>query len=414
MFMQDSCSASQEKPRNQKEFFGIVEELYLQGSDGQSLSGSTCVVKDIFDIKGHITGAGNPDWKRTHAVASANAPVVNTLLANGATILGKSLTDELAFSLDGINVHYGTPLNSLYRERIPGGSSSGSVSAVAGGIVDFGIGSDTAGSIRVPSAYCGLYGIRPTHGAIDINGVVPLGPSFDTVSWCARTPDVLEAVGKVLLGAARQAPASLHEVEKIILLENCFSLVTDANTQTALYDHATRLAGALQRPCESITLPSTYLDECMDSFNTIRSREVWDIHGAWITETKPTFGAGIKERFYNSAGVSNEELAQALSHKELLWNQLISVLEGSLLLFPTTAALPPLLTASGDELLTNRRTNVKLCVLGSLFGLPQVTCPVELHADTKFAISAVARQGLDGLLLAIANLADRCFSNTEC
>src|SRR6201997_2268337 len=157
----------------------------LQPTGPGPLAGLDFAVKDLIDVAGHITGGGNPDWLRTHAAAARSAPVVEKLLAAGAALRGKTITDELAFSLEGGNAHYGTPLNPACPDRIPGGSSSGSASAVAARLVDFALGTDTGGSVRVPASFCGLFGFRPTHNAIPLTGVVPFAPSYDTIGWFA-------------------------------------------------------------------------------------------------------------------------------------------------------------------------------------------------------------------------------------
>ena len=141
----------------------------LPGSETGPLATLSLAVKDVFHIKGHPTGAGNPDWLRTHPVAGTTAPAVQRLLDAGAHIVGKTHTDELAYSLNGENVHYGTPVNPNAAGRIPGGSSSGSAAAVAGGLVDFAIGTDCGGSVRLPASYCGIFGFRPTHGRIPLD-----------------------------------------------------------------------------------------------------------------------------------------------------------------------------------------------------------------------------------------------------
>ena len=164
------------------------------------LSGLTFGAKDIYDIAGHRTGFGSPDWLRTHPEAARTAPVVQQLLDAGADMVGKTHTDELTFSLNGENAHYGTPVNVNAPGRIPGGSSSGSAAAVAGGLVDFALGSDTGGSVRAPASFCGIYGIRPTHGRVSLEGACPLSRSLDTAGWFARDPDIMERVGAVLFG----------------------------------------------------------------------------------------------------------------------------------------------------------------------------------------------------------------------
>ncbi|KAL0384468.1 UNVERIFIED_CONTAM: Outer envelope protein 64, mitochondrial [Sesamum radiatum] len=145
------------------------------------LSGLTFAVSDNFDIKGYITGYGSADWKRTHVAAGNTAVVVTTLLRSGATCLGKTVMDELGFGILGENKNYGTPINPANPSHVPGGSSSGSAVAVAAQIVDFALGTDTIGCIRVPASFCGILGFRPSHGIVSTVGVLPNSQSLDTV-----------------------------------------------------------------------------------------------------------------------------------------------------------------------------------------------------------------------------------------
>ena len=127
----------------------------------------------------------------------------------GATMVGKTHTDELTRGIFGENAHYGTPTNPRSPNRVPGGSSSGSASAVAGSLVDFALGSDTGGSVRVPSSFCGLYGLRPTHGRIPLDGILIQAPSYDTIGWFARDIALFARIGSVVLqpnADAFQAP----------------------------------------------------------------------------------------------------------------------------------------------------------------------------------------------------------------
>src|ERR687896_1917055 len=175
-------------------------DAYLRGATEGPLSGLSFAAKDIFDVAGHVTGGGNPDWKATHGPAERTAWVVRVLVEAGATMVGKTITDEITRGIFGENAHYGTPVNPHAPGRVPGGSSSGSAAAVAGGLVDFALGSDTGGSVRAPASYCGIYGLRPTHGRVSLEHVRPLASSFDTAGWFARDPGVMERVGSVLFG----------------------------------------------------------------------------------------------------------------------------------------------------------------------------------------------------------------------
>lgn len=172
----------------------------LKPTSAGILDGLRFGVKDVFHIAGHRTGFGNPNWLATHPPGDHTAAAVTDILAAGADMVGKTISDELTYSLAGENAHYGTPLNTAAPDRVPGGSSSGSAAAVAGGSVDFALGTDCGGSVRLPASYCGILGIRPTHGLVSVDGVIPFAPSFDVVGWFARDADVFEQVGRVLLG----------------------------------------------------------------------------------------------------------------------------------------------------------------------------------------------------------------------
>ena len=192
----------------------IGPELLARGRPGGPLSGVTLAVKDVIDVAGIPTGAGNPAFLDDAPPAPRHAAAVSRLLDAGADVIGKAHTDEFAFSLSGTNAHYGTPRNPRAPGRVPGGSSSGSASAVASGIAEIALGTDTAGSIRVPASYCGVWGLRPTHGRVPLEGVLPLAPSFDTCGLLAATGELLERAGLPLLGAASSRVEPVERVER--------------------------------------------------------------------------------------------------------------------------------------------------------------------------------------------------------
>ena len=187
--------------------FCAHDPVSLPGAGSGPLAGLRFAAKDNFDVEGFRSCGGNPDWLRTHGPAPSTAPALQALLDAGAELAGKTQMDELAYSINGENHFYGTPINPRNPDRIPGGSSSGSAVAVAAGLVDFAMGTDTAGSVRLPASFCGVYGFRPTHGAVSIEGCMPLAPSYDTVGWFSRDPATLERVGRVLL-PSRASPTS--------------------------------------------------------------------------------------------------------------------------------------------------------------------------------------------------------------
>lgn len=387
---------------NENQYIGLVEDLHLPGAGNGLLLATSFVAKDLFDVEGFVTGAGNPDWKRTHLPAKHTAVAIQRLLDAGATLIGKALTDELALSLDGINTHYGTPTNPQFPERIPGGSSSGSASATAAGYCDFGLGTDTVGSIRVPSSYCGLFGIRPTHGSIDPTGAIPLGPSFDTVAWCARSARILTQVGQVLLPPAT-GPQKANFTEAL-LLTDCFALMPNDNLRLNIRRQAVDLLSRHKLNHDELTLPANFLTRCMNVFNAIRGYEATQLHSKWIDEAAPAFGPGIRERFEQSRLVTKTQSEEARHQLSELRTEFMNLVGEKLLVLPTVCDWPPHRDASQEALQTNRITNVKISVLASITGAPQITVPVTVAGDEppltgRFGISFMAPRAYDRELL---------------
>jgi amidase len=216
-----------------------------KGAANGPLAGLTFGLKDIYDVAGAKTGFGCPDWLRSHEAAARTAPAAQMLLDAGAHLVGKTHTEEMAWSLTGENAHYGTPVNVSGPGRAPGGSSSGWATVVAAGLVDFSIGSDTGGSVRLPASYCGILGLRPTHGRISLDGVCPLASSFDTCGWFARDAAVFERVGRVLLGDAAPAP----KPGRLLVAQDAFAFA-EAGAITALNPALDRDASLLGKPAE--------------------------------------------------------------------------------------------------------------------------------------------------------------------
>src|SRR5436309_594469 len=261
-----------------------------------SLDGLRFAVKDLIDVAGWKTGCGNPTLRDSHPPAMAHAVCVEQLLRAGARCVGKTICDELAFSLLGENHFYGTPLNARAPDRVPGGSSSGSASAVACGLLDFALGTDTGGSTRIPASNCGVWGFRPSHGCVSVAGVNPLAPSFDTVGVLARNADVLANVGPVLLAGA---PVSLKKPATIHLIREAFALA-DGDVQAALSEPVRRVLELFGGAVRESSLQEFAADDAGHSFATwadtfcvIQWAEIQSCLGAWIADAKPEFGPEI-------------------------------------------------------------------------------------------------------------------------
>lgn len=266
-------------------------DAYLEGVAGGPLSDLTFAAKDIFDVVGYVTGGGNPDWKATHEAATHTAWVVSMLVAAGATMVGKTITDEITRGIFGENAHYGTPLNPRAPGRVPGGSSSGSASAVAGELVDFALGSDTGGSVRVPSSFCGLYGLRPTHGRIPLDGILLQAPSYDTIGWFARDADLFARVGSVLLQSEIRAVRPHH----LVIAEDTFE-VADQAVQEALRPAVDCIASLIGH-CTTARLASARLSDWSGQQQILQGREAWETARDWIDRVNPRFSFEVAERY---------------------------------------------------------------------------------------------------------------------
>jgi amidase len=355
-------------------------------------------VKDVFHIAGHRTGFGNPDWLRTHPPATETALVVRQLLDAGADMVGRTVTDELTYSLSGENVHFGTPVNTACPQRVPGGSSSGSAAAVAAGLVDFALGTDCGGSVRIPASYCGILGIRPTHGRVSLDGVIPFAGSFDVAGWLARDPDVFQKVGQVLL-AEGGAPAPPR---RLMLAKDAFALV-DREVAEALRGAVEAVSSSFAQ-VEELTVNPEGLDRWMEVFRVVQGAEIWANHGPWIEHTRPRIGAAVSERLAWAANLDRRDVAAKKAEHAALRERIAALLaEADVLCLPTSPRIAPLRGTGQQELeVAFRYQAMCLLCVGGLGGLPQVSLPLATLDGCPLGLSIVGRRGADEQLLQLA------------
>jgi amidase len=367
----------------------------LRGADTGPLAALTFGLKDIYDVEGHRTGFGSPDWLATHDVARATSSVATRLQGAGAIMVGRTHTEEMAFSLTGENAHYGTPVNPAAPGRVPGGSSSGSAAAVAGGLVDFAIGSDTGGSVRAPASFCGIYGIRPTHGRIPLDGVLPLAPSFDTCGWFARDAEMLARVGDVLLGGRAASPG------RLLVADDAFAFaMPDA---VAALEPAVHRVRELLGPADHVTVSTEGLNAWFDVFRTLQYGDIWRTHGDWVTRARPTFGPQIAPRFAAVAKVDAAEVDAMRRVQSDIRARLDALLaDNAVLLLPTVPDIAPLVGAAPGDTVTFRERALGLLCIAGLGGLPQVNLPFATAQGCPLGLSMIAMRGNDEMLLAIA------------
>lgn len=365
-----------------------------------ALDGVRLAVKDLIDVQGAATGGGNPDWAASHpTAATADAACVAALRAAGARVVGKTVTDELAFSLEGENAFHGTPRHPVQADRLPGGSSSGSVVAVAWGEADLALGTDTGGSVRVPASFCGVAAMRPSHGRVPLTGVLPFAPSYDTVGWFARDAALLCDAGRVLLGATAGGRSPL----RLCIAEDAVALA-DAPVREALRDWARRAGIREARQAfagDWVTWSQAYAE--------LQGHEIAEHLGPWIRRSRPRFGAAIGPRFEQALALDPAQRPRWQAWRAQAARRLLQQLgpdEAWLVPAAPCVALPQ--SADGDA---RAHFYARALALGSLAGhagLPQVVLPLARAQGLPVGISFIAAPGQDERLLDLA----RTFSET--
>ncbi|MEK8049713.1 amidase [Ideonella sp. DXS22W] len=367
------------------------------------LTGLRFGVKDLFDVAGYPTGGGNPIVLAMSGIKTRTAPTVQRLLDAGAAFAGKTVTDELAFSMNGQNAHFGAPVNGAVPERISGGSSSGSASAVSNRLVDFALGTDTGGSVRAPASHGAMLGLRPTHGRVSLACALDLSPSLDTCGWFARDSATFARVADVLLGAdARPLPARVRLLWPTALWT---LLVPDAAATVK------EAAGRVQAVLGGAT-PADVVHESLDAmywhFRHIQGREAWLTDGPLIERYAPPLGPGVAERFTWSRQVTDAQVAAAWAHRREISARLDALLDDDgVLLLPTMPDVAPLRSAPEATLEDYRNRAIRLLCLAGLTGLPQLSLPLVWRDDAAggrapMGLSLLGPRGSDRSLVALA------------
>jgi Asp-tRNA(Asn)/Glu-tRNA(Gln) amidotransferase A subunit family amidase len=368
----------------------------VRGAADGPLKGRSIAVKDLFAVAGQRIGGGNPYWLDAAPLEAEHAAAVASLLGAGADVAGIAHTDELAFSLAGTNIHYGTPANAAAPGRISGGSSSGPAAAVAAGIADIGLGTDTAGSIRVPASYCGLYGLRTTHGAVDRSGLLALAPSFDTVGVLTRTAKDLAAAAEVLL-----PPGEPTRTDEGLVAAALMEL---AAPDTRLATEAALRALVLRAGCRVrvIDLPPTDLRTWWQAFRTVQTAEAWHTHGEFVATHAGKLEPAIEARFRAGAGVSPTQEDDARTLLAGARTRLNALLPGGTVLALPSSSSPALVAdADADDVEAARAATLQLTCLASLSGLPALSMPTPRVGTLPAGLCLVAGPGEDRSLLAL-------------
>ena len=355
-------------------------------------------VKDVFHMQGLPTTAGNPDWLHSHSTPEHTHSGVLKLLEHGAVFVGKTITDELAYSLNGQNTHYGTPTNFAAPKRLPGGSSSGSASAVSGGFADIGLGTDTGGSIRVPASYNGLFGLRPTHGVTARDNMVALAPSFDTVGWMTKDLSLLNKVAEILL-----PPPTKNTIQPPSRSPSLGLLVR--TLEAAEHNtHIENWLSGLSAPIKDDLSVDPLAMGLAEVFRILQGFEVIQEHGEWLNSVSPSMADDIATRFKQSSEITQQECMEASAIRKQLQSQLDAVFsQCDVILVPTTPGIAPLVEASADALGEFRKRLLSLTAIAGLAGLPQLHLPLFTYEGAPCGVSLIGQKGDDFALMRWAN-----------
>jgi amidase len=371
--------------------------LRIEGRPGGPLSGLTFAAKDLFDVAGHPTGGGNPDWARTNPIPTRHAWAVQRLLDAGATLIGKTITDEVSLGIVGENAFYGTPVNSRAPDRVPGGSSSGSAAAVAAGLCDTALGTDTGGSVRVPASFCGLYGIRPTHGRLDVSGMMPQAPSSDTTGWFARDVVAFGRVSSVMLDEA--IPATLPR--RLVVAVDAFAFA-DPEVEAALQPMLDRLRALIGEAREEVMAPAG-ITQWARAQRTLQPSEAWLTFKDWIDRDNPRFAYSVARNIILGSMIPESERSWAqLVRREARGRMRYLLPAETILCLPTTPFPAPKRGEPLSEAGPQRDRLLCLCCHGGLTGVPQVSIPGATVDGLPIGLSIVGGRGSDATLIAVA------------
>ena len=372
-------------------------DVRIEGAADGPLAGLTFAAKDLFDVAGVPTGAGNPDWAADNPVPDKNAWAVQTLLDAGATLIGKTITDEISLGILGENPFFGTPVNSAAPDRVPGGSSSGSAAAVAGGLCDLALGTDTGGSVRVPASFCGLYGIRPTHGRLDLGGMVGQAPSSDTAGWLARDADTFANASAVLLGEA--IPTEMPR--RLIVAVDAFGFADEA-VRAALAPMVEHLSALIGDVHEDVMAPQG-LSVWGRAQRTLQPAESWKTFADWVDRVNPRLAFNVVRGMVAGSMTSEEDLSWAGLMRHEARARLEYLLQpGTILCHPATPFPAPPKGLPLQQQNPVREWILCLCAYGGLTGVPVVSIPGAVVDGAPVGLAITGPRGADAMLVAVA------------
>lgn len=388
-----------------------VGDPLLQGAWEGPLRGLTVAVKDLFAIKGYRIGAGNPAFLDSGRPEASTAPAVADLLRGGASLRGIARTDEFAYSIAGDNPHYGTPPNGALPGALPGGSSSGPASAVATGQAEVGLATDTAGSVRVPASYQGLWGLRTTHGLVPRMGMLPLAQSFDTVGWLTRDGETLQRVVDWCLSydGSESTESVFGESGddlpwRFVVPHEVMDAV-EPDTRAAFDALLARLAASDDPPVLRRAAIGD-LAGYQEPFRTVQAAEAWRNNAEWLRAHPGAVGAAAAERFRMASQVTAADESAARARLEELREGMHDLVRDAVLILPTVPGPAPMRTAESTRIDVVRQATLRMTTPAAIGGLPALSVPLltvrSQLGPAPVGVCLVSRAGTDIALVRLA------------
>ncbi|MGD8562370.1 MAG: amidase family protein, partial [Desulfarculaceae bacterium] len=343
--------------------------------------------------------ACSPDFSEYYGIPDKDCWAVKKLRQSGAELVAKTHMHELALGITGINPHYGTPQNPRAKDRIPGGSSSGSAVAVAAGMVPFSLGTDTGGSVRVPAGFCGIFGFRPTIGYIPVDGVVPLAFSLDTVGVFAKTAALLSTVSELLLVPPIAPP-------EISLGKAFWSPDALEISEPEIRDAADKLNSRIEKLGLTLQTKNTdLLVRASHSQRIIQGAEAWALHQKWLSAANPTLGADVRSLLSFGEKLSSAQVGAASADRSAISLAFEKMLgNDGIMILPITPGVPPKITdlADPEEAFSFRMKILFFTNLASLTGHPVVAVPIAPDGALPIGFQLIGPKGSDSALLRLA------------
>lgn len=360
-----------------------AERLFASGVDIGPLQGIPIAIKDLLDTEGEVSAAGSKVLERG-APARQDAPAAARLDAAGAVFLGKTTMTELAFSGVGLNPHYGTPPNAIDAERIPGGSSSGSAVAVASRLACAAIGSDTGGSVRIPAAFNGIVGLKPTDGLVPTDGAVPLSTTLDTLGPLARTVEDAWAMFLALTARPQRPLGPLPAHLDLLAPTTVLQEELEPEVAEVFFAACERLAAFGHRLAHQERLALGEIPRLYRQFGSLAGHEALALYEGMIERDGDAMDSRVTTRIIAMKGRSSSDYIRLCFARTRLrrtfWEEHRTV---DALLAPTVTIVPPRVADLGsDDLYVEvNRLCLKNTAIFNFLGGPAVSVPAGVTAS---------------------------------